>query len=109
MKTIKFSTLAALLFCSTSVFALPNLDDIDVSKVVDIRAFEIGDDGDVGILFYVVDRTTKNCFVVARDSRPGGIAVVDCDSLKAIPLINTYIETGEIRKKDKIKDSEDTQ
>ena len=95
MNFIKLTGLS-LLLASTSVVALPDLDDSDVRDDVDIRAFEIGDDGDVANLFYVVDRTTKNCFVVARDKRPGGIAPVSCDSLTAIPLIKQYIETGSI-------------
>ncbi len=113
MKTI---TSIAILVISISLPAstliadeLPDLDESDVRDFVDIRAFEIGDDGDVSNLFYVVDRTTKNCFLIARDNYPGGLAVVDCKSLRSIPLIKTYLETGKLgkTKKNKVKKNKD--
>ena len=101
MKLINFATLIVLFSFAASAGAaekLPDLDDSDVSSQVDIRAFEIGDDGDVGNLFYIVDRTTGNCFVLARDKFPGGFAVVSCESLQAIEIIKTYMETGVVPK-----------
>lgn len=100
MKFLKYSSLVALLIGSSSVFALADLDDIDISDEIDIRAFEIGDDGDVGNLFYVVDRTTSNCFVLARDKRPGGMAIVNCESLKAVPRIKSFLEDGNLGSSD---------
>ena len=108
--SILLLTLSMLIPASFVVAAeLPDLDDSDVRDSVDIRAFEIGDDGDVGNLYYVVDRTTKNCFLLARDNYPGGLAVVDCNSLKSIPLIKTYLETGKLgkKKKNKVKKNND--
>lgn len=101
MKSALYGSLFALFFYANIAGAagLPDLDDSDVRDSVDIRAFEIGDDGDVGVIYYIVDRTTSNCFLLARDKFPGGIAPVQCDSLKAIPLIKQYLETGEIAKK----------
>ena len=101
MKSALFGSLFALFFYANIAGAagLPDLDDSDVRDSVDIRAFEIGDDGDVGNMFYIVDRTTNNCFVLARDKFPGGIALVNCESLQTIPLIKQYMETGEVAKK----------
>jgi len=87
-----------LLIPLSGAYALPDLDDKDIRKQIDIRAFEVGDDGDVGNLFYIVDRTTNNCFALSRDNYPGGLASISCDSLTAVPMIKEYIETGELPK-----------
>ena len=46
-------------FSSSQLFALPDMDDEDVRDTVDISSFEVGSDGDVGTLFYIVYLT---CF-----------------------------------------------
>ena len=78
-----------------SAFALPDLDDEDVRDTVDISAFMAGSDGDVGTLFYIVDRTTNNCFAtIKQSSQASGITSIPCDGLKSIPMIQKYIEEG---------------
>lgn len=97
-KTVIFSLLLTLPLVSQAA-RLPDLDDEDVRDEVDIRAFEVGNDGDVANLYYIVDRTTNNCFAISRDNYPGGLTSISCDSLTAIPLIKHYIETGEFDRK----------
>ena len=103
LQLLSFAILFALASFTHAATELPDLDDEDVRDDVDIRAFEIGDDGDVGSLFYVVDRTTKNCFLLARDNYPGGVAVVNCESLLSIPMIKIYWETGGLGEKKNTK------
>jgi len=90
------TTLSVLTTLSiASAYALPDLDDEDVSDSVDISAFMAGSDGDVGTLFYIVDRTTNNCFATIKQStQASGITAIPCDSLKSIPMIQKYIENG---------------
>ena len=97
---IKF-LLTLLLATSTTfvvlpVSALPDLDDEDVSDTVDISSFMVGSDGDVGTLFYIVDRTTNNCFATIRQSaQASGITAIDCKSLASIEMIDNYIKNGQ--------------
>lgn len=80
---------------STQSLALPDMDDVDVRDTVDISSFEVGSDGDVGTLFYVVDRSSNNCFAVIRQgSQASGITAINCESLNAIPAIEKYLEVG---------------
>ena len=80
---------------STQLFALPDLDDEDVRDSVDISAFMVGSDGDVGTMFYIVDRTTNNCFsVIKQGSQASGLTAIKCEGLNAIPEIEKYLEVG---------------
>lgn len=88
-----FSALSLL--TSSHVLALPDLDDEDVSDSVDISAFMVGSDGDVGTMFYIVDRTTKNCFSMIKEgSQSSGLTSINCESLNSIPAIEKYIDVG---------------
>ena len=83
------------LFVCTHALALPDLDDEDVSDTVDISAFMVGSDGDVGTMFYIVDRTTKNCFSMIKDgNQSSGLTSINCESLNSIPMIEKYIDVG---------------
>lgn len=93
LRTTSLTILTTL--STTAAFALPDLDDEDVSDSVDISAFMAGSDGDVGTLFYIVDRTSNNCFATIKQStQASGITSIPCDSLKSIPMIQKYIESG---------------
>jgi len=83
-------------FFATNLYAdLPDLDEQDVRKSVDISSFIVGSDGDVGTLLYIVDRTTGNCFAtIKQGSQASGITAIKCDYLQAIPAIAKYIEVG---------------
>ena len=100
MKKYVLSTLlsALTILFTSSVYAspdLPDLDDEDVRDSVDISAFMTGSDGDVGTLFYIVDRTSNNCFAtIKQSSQASGLASISCESLKSIPAIQSYIENG---------------
>ena len=80
---------------SSQLYALPDLDDEDVRDSVDISAFMVGSDGDVGTMFYIVDRTTKNCFsVIKQGAQASGLTSISCEGLTAIPAIEKYLEVG---------------
>ena len=83
------------LLASTHALALPDLDDEDVSDSVDISAFMVGSDGDVGTMFYIVDRTTKNCFSMIKEgNQSSGLTSINCESLNSIPMIEKYMDVG---------------
>ena len=85
----------ATTLASSPLFALPDMDDEDVRDTVDISSFEVGSDGDVGTLFYIVDRTSNNCFASIKvGSQASGITAIKCESLNAIPAIEKYLEIG---------------
>ena len=80
---------------SSQAWALPDLDDEDVSDTVDISAFMVGSDGDVGTMFYIVDRTTGNCFsIIKQGAQSSGLTSIKCEGLTAIPAIEKYLEVG---------------
>ena len=95
-KLLCATTLSILTTLSmTSAYALPDLDDEDARDSIDISAFMAGSDGDVGTLFYIVDRTTNNCFATIKQStQASGITAINCESLMSIPMIQKYIENG---------------
>ena len=91
--SLLFSTLTLL--TSTYASALPDLDDEDVRDSVDISAFMVGADGDVGTMFYIVDRTTKNCFSMIKEgNQSAGLTSINCESLNSIPAIEKYMDVG---------------
>jgi len=93
IRTLLFT--GATTLASSPLFALPDMDDTDVRDTVDISSFEVGSDGDVGTLFYIVDRTSNNCFAAIRQgAQASGITAIDCKSLNAIPAIEKYMEVG---------------
>ncbi len=101
MKFKVLMVLIVLLFASTYSIAqeYPNLDDVDVRKDVDCLSFRIGNDTRVGNFYYIVDRTTNQCFAMIIH-RGNGIVEINCEKIKTIPKIKKYIETGEYDKKD---------
>ncbi|TDJ06356.1 MAG: hypothetical protein E2O68_05075 [Deltaproteobacteria bacterium] len=101
--------LLLLFFIPLSLFAY---NDHDVSGAVEAEGFYVGDDKDLGgSFFYIVDRTNKLCFAGTR--RPqygtGTLIKIPCKALKRTPEINTYMETGEIIEKKKVKKRYKTQ
>ena len=86
---------ASTIIASPNALALPDLDDEDVRDNVDISAFMVGSDGDVGTMFYIVDRTTKNCFSMIKEgNQSSGLTSINCESLNSIPEIEKYMDVG---------------
>ena len=84
-----------LLFCKSAFAGHPDLEDYDIEGSVDLAAFLIGSDSSVGNIFYIVIRTTKQCYIqIGGGALSGGISKIDCESIKVIPQIKSYIETG---------------
>lgn len=58
-----------------------------------MAAFFLGEDNRVGTFYFVVIRTTNQCFF--RNGKTGtGLVLIDCESIKKIPAIKTYLDKG---------------
>lgn len=93
---MKFITLSAVLFfclsfnicfAGNSKTAELRIDD-DVSMVT----FRIGKSGS-SHFYYIVIGTTNQCFLKYGGGTSGHLSQVDCEPLKKIPRIKTYLET----------------
>lgn len=92
MKTIICITLVAVLTFGALPVVAAQFDFADVRKNVDSALFAAGrEQGKV--YFYLVDRTTGMCFATISH---GGLAKIDCEPLKKIEVIKTYLETGKL-------------
>jgi hypothetical protein len=66
-------------------------------KGVDNAVFMVGENSRSGYLCYIVDRTTGMCFAMnAGANGPAGLTKIDCEPLKKIEVIKTYIQTGKL-------------
>jgi len=97
-KSIKILILS-FIFSTAAHASNPEFDDYDVDENVDMAAFFIGGDNNAGSYFYIVIRTTSQCFIKSRvnigsGGGGGGLVMLACDSLKNIPEIKNYLETG---------------
>ncbi len=72
------------------------LDSIKV-KGVDSAKFQLGGDIREGSLVYIVERTTGTCFAVINKGMSVGITKIDCEPLKKIDTIKSYMETGKLQ------------
>ncbi len=94
MKTVV--SIMLILVCLALPVVAAELDFVKV-KSVDTAIFRVGYTYSIsGSLCYVVDRTTGMCFAMMTSQGPTGITKIDCEPLKKIEVIKTYIETGKL-------------
>ena len=80
-----------LLINSTAFGKFPEHDDYDIRGAVDMAGFLIGSDQEAGYFYYIVIRSMNQCYL---SQTRGGMTPIDCESLKKIPQIKSYIESG---------------
>ncbi len=93
MKTVV--SIILILVCLALPAVAAEFDFVKV-KGVDTAMFRTGY-SDSGVFCYIVDRTTGMCFAtISGGHGPGGITKIDCEPLKKIETIKTYMETGKL-------------
>ena len=86
-----------LLINSTAFGEFPEHDDYDIQGSVDMAGFLIGKDRATGSFYYIVIRSMNQCYLsnnLSQSGGGGGLTPIDCESLKKIPQIESYIKSG---------------
>ena len=90
-----FYTASLLLINSTAFGEFPEHNYYDIRGSVDMAGFLIGSDRETGTFYYIVIRTMNQCYLSKSQYQGGGgLTPVDCESLKNIPQIESYIKSG---------------
>jgi hypothetical protein len=85
-----------IILCLAMPAAAAEFDFVKV-KGVDNAMFRTGSSSEGVLLIYIVDRTTGMCFAMTAGGHgPAGVTKIDCEPLKKIEVIKTYIETGKL-------------
>ncbi len=94
MKTV--ISIIAILICLTVPVVAEELEFVKV-KGIETAMFKAGKSSENVLLAYIVDRTTSQCFaMIGGGHGPAGITKIDCEPLKKIEAIKTYIDTGKL-------------
>ncbi len=93
---MKIITSCVLVFFMASSAVAGELEEVNLKKKIapDSAIFFMAHSNRIGDFGYIVDRNTGLCF--ARSGNGDSLAAIDCDALKKIPEIKTYIETGKL-------------
>jgi hypothetical protein len=84
------------LLVSAPAWASPKIEIVNIREQVEIAMFDTSYTSGMGTFYYLVDRTTRQCFLVVMGSDPHPTPA-DCKMLEKIPAIKNFLETGKTK------------
>lgn len=84
------------LLVAVPAWASPKIEMVNIREQVEIAMFDTSFTPSMGVVYYLVDRTTHQCFLLIMGSDPHPTPA-DCKMLEKIPAIKTFLETGKTK------------